>query len=68
METPVNLDELSTLGETLGEHANAAEVANEPTHPSQRAVGKPESARSPHGCRRRPSRSARWRLTKLRPQ
>jgi hypothetical protein len=45
MEMPVNLDEqLSALGETLGEHPNALlEVANEPTHPTQApAVGKPE--------------------------
>jgi hypothetical protein len=45
MDMPVNLDEqLTTLGETLGEHPNALlEIANEPTHPSQApAVGKPE--------------------------
>ena len=51
METPVNLDEqLSALGETLGDHANALlEVANEPTHPSQaprrRQAGGPARAR-----------------------
>lgn len=45
MDMPVNLDEqLTALGETLGEHPNALlEIANEPTHPSQApAIGKPE--------------------------
>ena len=43
MDMPVDLDEqLTSLGETLGEHPNALlEIANEPTHPSQApAVGR----------------------------
>jgi hypothetical protein len=45
MEMPVNLDEqLSTLGQTLGDHPNALlEIANEPAHPTQApALGKPD--------------------------